>query len=96
MQANSSPEVLDAPADTVIDTDSVWQLLLYNDDIHSFPQVISAVMYICKHPKQLAEHLVTQAHKNGREVIDVGEKEDILRKKQLFQSAQFTVEAEQI
>ena len=92
-----APEVLDAPKSTVDNSlDSLYQLVLYNDDVNTFEHVVACLVTVLRQPKQLAEHLAKQAHENGREVIEVGSRDDMIVYKQKLQTLRLTVEVEKI
>lgn len=49
------------------------QVVLYNDNHNSMEHVVSCLMSVFGHPKQLAEKLMMEAHRSGRTIAQVEE-----------------------
>lgn len=60
------------------DTDEVYKLILYNDDIHTFDDVIEALIQICKHDPIQAEQCTMLVHFKGKCTVKTGSM-DILK-----------------
>ena len=93
------PDVLDAPkvvSETQNKLDDVWELIMWNDDVHSFLYVIVALMQICGHTKELAERLANEVHNEGKAIVEVGDKETLQKYKDQLQELQLTVEIQRI
>ncbi len=48
------------------------ELVLYNDDVHTFDYVIEALMNVCKHSSEQAEQSAYLVHFNGKCSVKVG------------------------
>lgn len=53
-------------------TDEVYKLILYNDDIHTFDDVIEALIEICKHEPEQAEQCTMLVHFKGKCCVKTG------------------------
>jgi len=60
------------------ETDEVYKLILYNDDIHTFDDVIEALIEICKHDLIQAEQCTMLVHYKGKCTVKTGSM-DILK-----------------
>lgn len=60
------------------DTDEVYKLILHNDDIHTFDDVIEALIQICKHDPIQAEQCTILVHFKGKCTVKTGSM-DILK-----------------
>jgi len=54
------------------DTDEVYKLVLHNDDIHTFDEVIEALIQICKHEPMQAEQCTMLVHYKGKCTVKTG------------------------
>ncbi|SDL99524.1 ATP-dependent Clp protease adaptor ClpS [Chryseobacterium taihuense] len=54
------------------ETDEVYKLVLYNDDIHTFDEVIEALIQICKHEPMQAEQCTMLVHYKGKCTVKTG------------------------
>ncbi|WP_411812670.1 ATP-dependent Clp protease adaptor ClpS [Chryseobacterium scophthalmum] len=54
------------------DTDEVYKLILHNDDIHTFDDVIEALIQICKHDPIQAEQCTMLVHFKGKCTVKTG------------------------
>ena len=54
------------------DTDDVYKLILHNDDIHTFDDVIEALIQICKHDPIQAEQCTMLVHFKGKCTVKTG------------------------
>lgn len=57
------------------DTDEVYKLILHNDDIHTFDDVIEALIQICKHDPIQAEQCTMLVHFKGKCTVKTGSME---------------------
>jgi ATP-dependent Clp protease adaptor protein ClpS len=55
----------------------VNDLVLYNDDIHSFDFVIEALIEVCDHEHLQAEQCAFIAHYNGKCPVKSGQRSDL-------------------
>ncbi|WP_265428763.1 ATP-dependent Clp protease adaptor ClpS [Chryseobacterium sp. YIM B08800] len=54
------------------DIDEVYKLILHNDDIHTFDDVIEALIQICKHDPIQAEQCTMLVHFKGKCTVKTG------------------------
>ncbi|MBW8522565.1 ATP-dependent Clp protease adaptor ClpS [Chryseobacterium chendengshani] len=54
------------------ETDEVYKLILHNDDIHTFDDVIEALIEICKHDLLQAEQCTMLVHYKGKCTVKTG------------------------
>ncbi|MCX8532307.1 ATP-dependent Clp protease adaptor ClpS [Chryseobacterium luquanense] len=52
--------------------DEVYKLILHNDDIHTFDDVIEALIQICKHDPIQAEQCTMLVHYKGKCTVKTG------------------------
>jgi len=57
------------------DIDEVYKLILHNDDIHTFDDVIEALIQICKHDPIQAEQCTMLVHFKGKCTVKTGSME---------------------
>lgn len=57
------------------ETDEVYKLILYNDDVHTFDDVIEALIEICKHDPIQAEQCTMLVHFKGKCTVKTGSME---------------------
>lgn len=55
-----------------------YNIILHNDDIHSFPYVMACLIRMCEHTQQQAEQCALLVHLNGKCQISSGNFEDML------------------
>ena len=58
--------------------DSGCNLVLYNDDYHTFDYVIKALVDICRHSYEQAEQCTILVHYRGKCVVKNGSYEELL------------------
>jgi ATP-dependent Clp protease adapter protein ClpS len=52
--------------------DHPWQVVLFNDEVHSFEEVIHQVQKAVGCPLERAVELTWMAHRNGRAIVLIG------------------------
>lgn len=67
-QTKESTDILE---DVVLD--SPWRLILFNDDVHSFEEVIFQVMKATGYSQDKAENITIEAHQKGRAIVYEGD-----------------------
>ncbi len=72
------------------------QLILYNDNYHSFDYVIDSLVDICGHSCNQATQCASIAHFNGKCQVRVGNIENLKQMQERLVECSFTVEIEQI
>ena len=53
----------------------MWQVILFNDNVHEADYVVDCLCRIFGHPRPLAEKIMLEAHHRGRAIADVEDKE---------------------
>ncbi len=56
----------DSNTDLLEDTDSSYQLIVWNDDVNTFDWVIETLIQICGHTKEQAEQCTILIHYRGK------------------------------
>lgn len=63
-----------------------WKLILHNDPVNKYEQVIGRIMEIVRLPKEDAEIKTAEAHDTGRSILLVAHKELLELKHEQFMS----------
>lgn len=71
--ASESTEVL---TDTETELGNPWQVVLFNDEVHSFDEVILQIQKAAGYSLEKATELTWRVHNNGKAVVYIGSKED--------------------
>ena len=74
--------------------DAGHNLVLYNDDYHTFDYVIKALMDICRHTYEQAQQCSILVHYNGRCTVKHGSYSDLLPMHTALLDKQLTSEIE--
>lgn len=53
-----------------------WQVVLFNDEVHSFDEVILQLQKAAGYSLEKAAELAWRVHNNGKAVVYIGSKED--------------------
>lgn len=69
-----------------------WRLVLYDDDIHTFEDVIEQLMKATGCSLSVAEDLTWQVHNNGKAIVHEGEFEECLRIDSVLKEIQLVTE----
>jgi ATP-dependent Clp protease adaptor protein ClpS len=64
----------DEEVEVLDDTQSPLSLILHNDDVHSFADVIELLMRYCKHTEQQAEQCAWITHFRGKCAVKQGDR----------------------
>ena len=70
--------------DSIKETNQDNQLILYNDNIHTFEYVINTLIDVCKHSNIQAEQCTYMVHYNGKCTVKQGNKDNILNLKNIL------------
>lgn len=76
--------------------DSLWQVVLHNDDHNSMEYVVLCLMAVFGHPLQLAAKIMFEAHKRGSAVAEVEAEESARAHQQQLQSHSLIATVEKI
>ena len=71
-----------------------WKVVLFNDDIHTFDEVILQLQKATKCGTQRAEKIAFEAHSRGKAIAYDGEFEDCFRVAGVLREIQLLVEIE--
>ncbi len=72
--------------------DTPWRLILYDDDVHTFDEVINQLIkaLACSIPK--AEELTLKVHNEGKAIVYEGSFEECLKRNAVLQEIQLITE----
>ncbi|HJT23880.1 MAG TPA: ATP-dependent Clp protease adaptor ClpS [bacterium] len=62
--------------DTETELGNPWQVVLFNDEVHSFDEVILQIQKAAGYSLEKATELTWRVHNNGKAVVYIGSKED--------------------
>jgi len=85
-------EVLEADAETEDTTATPWRLILYDDDIHTFDEVIEQLMKATGCSLSVAEETTWTVHNEGKATVYEGEFEECLRIDSVLKEIQLITE----
>lgn len=72
--------------------DTPWRLFLFDDDIHTFDEVIEQIMKAKGCNRSVAQDLTFQVHNNGKAMIHEGEFIDCLKMEGVLKEIQLVTE----
>ncbi len=72
--------------------DTPWKLILYDDDIHTFDEVINQLIKALGCSKSHAEELTYKVHNEGKAVVFEGSFEECLKRNSVLQEIQLITE----
>jgi ATP-dependent Clp protease adapter protein ClpS len=81
-------------SDTTERVDEPWKVILYNDDIHSFDEVILQLIKALGCSSQKAGEIAFEAHTTGKAIAFSGAFEDCFRVAGVLREIQLIVEIE--
>jgi ATP-dependent Clp protease adaptor protein ClpS len=76
------------------EVDSPWRVILYNDEIHTFDEVIAQLIKATGCSTSRAEELAWKVHTNGKAVVFEGEFEECFRVQGVLREIQLVTEIE--
>ncbi|MEX0746743.1 MAG: ATP-dependent Clp protease adaptor ClpS [Rhodothermales bacterium] len=74
--------------------DEPWRVILYNDEIHTFDEVIVQLIKATRCTTSRAEELAWQVHTNGKAVVFEGAFEECFRVQGVLREIQLVTEIE--
>ena len=75
-----APVELDRPeAESVVQTDTPWITLVWNDPVNLMSYVTYVFMEYFAYPKEKATELMLDVHEKGRAVVSTGTREEMER-----------------
>ncbi len=72
--------------------DKPWRLILYDDDIHTFDEVINQLVKALGCSKAKAEELTFKVHNEGKATVYEGTFEECLKRNSVLQEIQLVTE----
>src|SRR6202021_1100621 len=66
----------DADVDAFFDTEDLWAIIVWNDDVTTFQTVIQAFVEIFNHSIERADQLAWTIHRTGKAVAAIRPKEE--------------------
>ena len=72
-----------------------WRVILYNDDVHSFEEVVLQVQKATGYSLERAESITFEAHSQGRAVAFTGDKEECRRVATVLREIRLQVEIDE-
>lgn len=72
--------------------DTPWRLILYNDDIHTFDEVIAQLIKAIKCSPHRAEEIAFRVHYEGKALVFEGAFEECLRINSILMEIQLVTE----
>lgn len=72
--------------------DTPWRLILYDDDIHTFDEVINQLIKALGCSKAIAEKLTYKVHNEGKATVFEGSFEECLKINSVLQEIQLVTE----
>ena len=72
-----SKEKIQEDYDVVEKESNKYEIILFNDDIHTFDYVIDSLIEICEHTLEQAEQCTYLVHYKGKCVVKTGEYDEL-------------------
>ena len=95
--SNSGIHTIERPgSDLQVQHDSLYEVVLFNDDVNSFDHVIESLVQVFHHPLQLAVKIAVEAHRTGRAIAEVESRKQAQLHKDQLQSLGLTAEIEKV
>ena len=67
-------ESTEKEAETQTELDNPWQVVLFNDEVHSFDEVILQIQKATGYSMERASEITFRVHHNGKAVVYIGSK----------------------
>jgi ATP-dependent Clp protease adaptor protein ClpS len=68
--------ISDADVDTFFDSEDLWAVIVWNDDVNTFQNVIKALVEIFQHTAERADQLAWKIHLTGKAVAAIRPKDE--------------------
>jgi ATP-dependent Clp protease adaptor protein ClpS len=73
----ADPDLMDGvDLDTFFDTEELWAVIVWNDDVTTFQTVIQAFVEIFNHSLERADQLAWKIHRTGKAVAAIRPKDE--------------------
>lgn len=87
--------VIEKPSvETKVEESHPWKLILFNDDIHTFDEVINQLIKALNCNSKKAEDLTMKVHNNGKAIVFEGTFEECFEKNGILLEIQLITEIE--
>ena len=90
-QKGPETEVLDMPEEEKAE-DTPWRVILYDDDIHTFDEVINQLLKALGCSVEKAEEITLKVHNEGKATAKEGSFEECLQVNSVLQEIQLVTE----
>lgn len=90
-QKGPETEVLDLPEEDEAE-DTPWRVILYDDDIHTFDEVINQLLKALGCSVEKAEEITMKVHNEGKATAKEGTFEECLKVNSVLQEIQLVTE----
>ena len=87
-------EALENSSETKEELGNPWQTVLFNDEVHSFDEVILQIQKATGYSLERSYDLTMRVHKSGKAVVYIGEKTDCEKVSNVLQQIQLIVQVE--
>jgi ATP-dependent Clp protease adaptor protein ClpS len=67
-------EITEHEGKTSVELDNPWQVVLFNDEVHSFDEVILQIQKATGYSLERASEITFRVHNNGKAVVTIGAK----------------------
>lgn len=71
-----------------------WQVVLFNDEVHSFDEVILQIQKATGYSLERAAELTLRVHNNGKAVVYIGSKDNCEKVSEILKRIQLIVQVE--
>jgi ATP-dependent Clp protease adaptor protein ClpS len=91
------PRILETPAgeaDVKEEMDNPWQVVLFNDEVHTFNEVILQLQKATGSPLERAVELTLRVHNNGKAAVYIGTKADCEKVSSILRQIRLTTQIE--
>ena len=95
MAQKDQPGTIEQPQPDVAveeELDQPWHLILYNDEVHTFDEVINQLVKALKCPIQKAKFFAIKAHNEGKATVYKGSFEECFQRNSVLQEIQLVTE----
>jgi len=87
-------ESLEKSTDTMEELDNPWQTVLFNDEVHSFDEVILQIQKATGYSLERSYDLTMRVHKSGKAVVYIGDKTACEKVSNVLKQIQLIVQVE--
>lgn len=93
LSQQEKPDVEEKPSsESEIDEDNPWQLILYNDNVHTFDEVINQLIKALGCSLEKAKELTNKVHSDGKATVYEGTFEECFKVNSVLQEIQLVTE----